>query len=153
MIRTRLWGRSVFVALLALLPLQARGGSSTTLPMPDLDLSGPVAQLPPPGGGGGGGGGGGPNSAPTIANFRAAVAANGVVTFTGKVSDDQSVSGLTVRITGGPFGALVITTVTDANGNFSTTATVDPGSYTVSAKATDVLGLTGNPVSTGFEVP
>jgi hypothetical protein len=124
-------------------PLESREGPSSLTPLPDLDFLGPVAQLPgaPPGGQG-------QNQAPVISDFKAKVGPNGQVTFTGTVSDDQAVAGLTVRITG---LGISFTAIVDEDGKFSTTQVVmGSGRITVTAQVTDALGATSDPVQTSF---
>jgi hypothetical protein len=88
------------------------------------------------------------NRAPSISDFRATVGPNGEVTFTGRVSDDQSVAGLTVRISG---QQVDVTAIVQKDGTFRVTTTVfAPGDVTVTAKVTDWSGLTSDPAYTTF---
>jgi len=67
------------------------------------------------------------NQKPQIVNFSVNVNTGGVATFSGTVRDDQSVSGLTVTLTGLQnclTGGKTVTT--DADGNFSWQAAVRP---------------------------
>jgi hypothetical protein len=140
-------GWSALLALLVLMPVVSSGGQGPVTPLPDLDSSGPTAQLPPPGPGGGGG----KNKAPTISGFQARVGPNGAVTFSGCVTDDQPVLGLSVAITG--VGILGLPALVDEDGHFRVTISLDPGTYTATAKVTDALGATSSPVQTTFNIP
>lgn len=95
-----------------------------------------------------GGAGQAGNQAPVISEFKAIVGPNGQVTFVGKVTDDQSVGGYVVHITGQ--GVDVSGTVLN-DGTFHITTTVyGTGDITVMAQVTDRFGATSDPVYTTF---
>jgi hypothetical protein len=137
-------------ARLTLIALETREGPSSLTGSDGTDL---LAQLP-----GVSPTGGAPlpgviappvqNQPPTISGFRAIVGANGRVTFTGTVTDDQPVAGLVVTITG---GGVTATAIVADDGTFRVTTTVvGTAPVTVTATTTDAFGATSNPVQTIF---
>ena len=88
------------------------------------------------------------NDAPKITNFKAIVGPDGQVTFTGKVTDDQAVEGMVVRIVG---RGVDVTAVVLQDGTFRVTTVVDVrGDVTVTATVTDANGATSDPAYTTF---
>jgi hypothetical protein len=70
------------------------------------------------------------------------------VTFSGQVSDDQSVGGDVVRITG---PGVDVTAIVRDDGTFQVTTTVvGTGAVTVAAQVTDPWGATSDPAYTTF---
>jgi len=90
------------------------------------------------------GGGGGTNHAPVISNFTASHSVGNYWTFSGQVTDDQSVAGLIVTLGGLPSLEGVTVTVT-SQGWFSITVQLVPNeSGTATAPTTDAGGLASN---------
>jgi hypothetical protein len=91
-----------------------------------------------------GGGGGGTNHPPVISNFTASHSVGNYWTFSGQVTDDQSVAGLIVTLGGLPSLAGVTATV-NSQGWFSVTVQLGPNeSGTATAQTTDAGGLASN---------
>jgi hypothetical protein len=85
---------------------------------------------------------------PVVTSFRAVVGANGAVTFSGTVTDDESLAGCIVRITG---PGISTTAVILRDGTFNTTVTVFGTSpITVTAEAIDADGNFSDPAYTSF---
>jgi hypothetical protein len=105
----------------------------------------------PPGPPGAPPGAAGGNQAPVISNFRAIVQAGGAVRFTGNVSDDQPVLGLSVAISL-PNG-MNIAAIVEEDGYFAVTATLfGMGRLNASATVTDAMGATSAKVEVFFDL-
>jgi hypothetical protein len=84
------------------------------------------------------------DQAPVISNFQASQSSGNYWTFTGQVSDDQSVTGLVVTLGGLPSLKGVTATV-NSNGWFSITIKLQPGEDgTATAQTTDWWGKVSN---------
>jgi hypothetical protein len=89
------------------------------------------------------------NQKPVISNFKAVVGANGVVTFSGLVTDDSPVAGYVVHIIGG--NGINLSAVVQSDGTFQVSTFVSGSSdVTVEASVTDSQGATSDPAYTTF---
>jgi hypothetical protein len=84
------------------------------------------------------------DAAPVISNFTASHFAGSMCTFSGQVTDDQSVAGLTVTLGGIP-SLKGVTVTTNSQGWFTYTCQLQAGeSGTATAQTQDIWGLLSN---------